>query len=289
MAKKTSPEEKSREQILEALRRALAGTPMPLQGSPKVPGIFPGGATGKKLADQAIAKGYVAEVPGPPATGKKKSKPPRWGQITPAGREFIVEQDSPREVLGALLNLLQGMSGEFAGSTKAGHPDARVEIEKLCQTLEVQFGQLRKIVQDGLQRTDDEARKRMDKLDVIRHCLTTVQGAVEHAMHATPSSPVTMPAASSLSSQSWEREIEPYLRSRRDRGLAGDCPLSELFAHSRQRRPEPTIGLFHDVLRRLHSENRIRLTGWSGALENIPEPNLALFVAHKVMYYAHVP
>ena len=46
------------------------------------------------------------------------------------------------------------------------------------------------------------------------------------------------------------------------------------------------VGGFQDLMRTLHDNNVIRLAGWSGSLDRIPEPEFALFVSNKVMYYA---
>ena len=50
--------------------------------------------------------------------------------------------------------------------------------------------------------------------------------------------------------------------------------------------PEMTAGTFHDALRRLDRDGRIKLGGWPKSINDLPEPELALFVRHKVVYYA---
>jgi hypothetical protein len=62
-----------------------------------------------------------------------------------------------------------------------------------------------------------------------------------------------------------------------------DCPLPLLFRDL----PEPTtVGGFHDALRTLHAQGRIRLHPWTGPLYQLPEPGLSLLVGHEVAYYA---
>jgi hypothetical protein len=64
------------------------------------------------------------------------------------------------------------------------------------------------------------------------------------------------------------------------------CDFSELYDALDRSHPTLTIGVFHDTLRALDDANRIRLSGWSRMLDDMPRPELALFVSHKVMYYA---
>jgi hypothetical protein len=51
--------------------------------------------------------------------------------------------------------------------------------------------------------------------------------------------------------------------------------------------PRLTIGAFHDALRRLADGGRLRLSGWPKILDDVPDPQLALFVSSKVTYSAH--
>jgi hypothetical protein len=63
---------------------------------------------------------------------------------------------------------------------------------------------------------------------------------------------------------------------------AEDCPLPHIYRQLKG----VTIGQFHDVLRRLHAEQRIYLHPWTGPLCDLPEPPMALMVGHEIAYYA---
>ena len=65
--------------------------------------------------------------------------------------------------------------------------------------------------------------------------------------------------------------------------LQRDCPLPELF---RSLQPLPSIGQFHDALRKLIDDGRIELHPWTGPLYALPEPDLALMVGHEIAGYA---
>ncbi|HEX4610398.1 MAG TPA: hypothetical protein VH092_19565 [Urbifossiella sp.] len=61
-----------------------------------------------------------------------------------------------------------------------------------------------------------------------------------------------------------------------------DCPLPDLY----RRAGAPSIGVFHDALRRLLDRGSLYLHPWTGPLYAIPEPAFALLSGHGVAYYA---
>jgi hypothetical protein len=62
-----------------------------------------------------------------------------------------------------------------------------------------------------------------------------------------------------------------------------DCSLPELH---RRLSSKPSLGSFHDALRKLHRTGRIELHPWTGPLYTLPDPACALLVGHEVAYYA---
>jgi hypothetical protein len=65
-----------------------------------------------------------------------------------------------------------------------------------------------------------------------------------------------------------------------------DCPLPELFRSLSLLEMPPTIGEFHDCLRRLHADGSLYLHPWTGPLYALPEPAYALLAGHNIAYYA---
>jgi hypothetical protein len=65
-----------------------------------------------------------------------------------------------------------------------------------------------------------------------------------------------------------------------------DCPLPELYRALGVRPNPPSLGMFHDCIRKLHEEHRIYLHPWTGPLYALPEPSAALLVGHNIAYYA---
>ena len=70
-------------------------------------------------------------------------------------------------------------------------------------------------------------------------------------------------------------------------GSAGeDCPLPELYRSLSLLDSPPTIGEFHDCLRKLHADGALYLHPWTGPLYALPEPAFALLAGHNIAYYA---
>jgi hypothetical protein len=70
-------------------------------------------------------------------------------------------------------------------------------------------------------------------------------------------------------------------------GAAGeDCPLPELYRALSILDAPPSIGEFHDCLRKLHADGTVYLHPWTGPLYALPEPAYALLAGHNIAYYA---
>ncbi len=108
-------------------------------------------------------------------------------------------------------------------------------------------------------------------------------GAVE-AMKATVGALLPRVQQSRGTSIDFGEMILTQLKSwSRGEALPRDCPLPELF---RGLQPSPSIGQFHDALRKLIEGGRVELHPWTGPLYALPEPDLALMVGHEIAGYA---
>ena len=65
--------------------------------------------------------------------------------------------------------------------------------------------------------------------------------------------------------------------------------LPQVFERLRVRHPDLTLGQFHDGLRRLQDEKRIRLAPFTQALATLDDPRNALFLDREVKYYVELP
>jgi hypothetical protein len=84
----------------------------------------------------------------------------------------------------------------------------------------------------------------------------------------------------------WAADVLTYLDRRAKSGSATGCPLPELFAALRDRRPGLSLGEFHVGLRRLGDYRAIALTPFTGPPDALPEPEYALLDGATVLYYA---
>ncbi|HEV8060517.1 MAG TPA: hypothetical protein VGP68_11615 [Gemmataceae bacterium] len=103
MAKKESSEET----ILNALRKAVAELPnsLPIVGKD---GLFPGGAKGKELFEQAVSNGYLRVREEKVKVGARSKKVLK-GLILEQGIQKVIQTDSPKAALEALLPALESL------------------------------------------------------------------------------------------------------------------------------------------------------------------------------------
>jgi hypothetical protein len=99
--------ESSEEAILNALRKAIAELPnsLPIVGKD---GLFPGGAKGKELYEQAVSSGYL-RVSEEKVKSGSRSKKVLKGLILEQGIQKVIQTDSPKAALEALLPALQSL------------------------------------------------------------------------------------------------------------------------------------------------------------------------------------
>jgi hypothetical protein len=83
--------------------------------------------------------------------------------------------------------------------------------------------------------------------------------------------------------------IETELRDWQTKTPGRSCPLPELYSHVREKHPSTTIGQFHDSLRQLYADNRVRLLPFTQAMYQLQGPEYVLLVGRELMYYAELP
>ncbi len=280
---------------LTCLRKAAKVGPLPLQEKGSVTGIFPAAAKGKPLAERAKEHGWIAEKRETRTTtktvrGKSKTTTAEvvvgW-ELTPAGHKYLAEHDNPKAALETLIGLVQ----KFTPSDNHRHvPDPTVfstAIEKATETclstIRDAFTDLQQKVLQAVTPTNASSDP-APVLAALRAAADRVKIPDMPAFSPPPPPPVPSHTATSAIA-STEGEIVAYVQDRVKRTSVG-CQFDELMNHLRTQNPNLTVGAFHDALRKLHDSDRIRLGGWPRMLDDMPEPELALFVSSKVMYYA---
>ncbi len=85
--------------------------------------------------------------------------------------------------------------------------------------------------------------------------------------------------------EAWLGQAVEYLREFRRRSPYANCPLPELF----RRVAQPaglSIGQFHDGLRRLVKEGKVRLHAFTGAAYQLQDEEYALVAGQEIKFYA---
>ena len=265
---KASDEEKLQTQLLEALRQALDGTPQRLQGSAKAPGLFPGGQAGAKLIHRARAEGFLQEVPSPePASGKSKSKPAVYVTITDRGRQLVLDQDSPAKVLTGLRERLDTQGASLAVGIQEAQAQLcafRESVDQLEKKLGGCFAQY--------QQTAQAFRSALDRL----------------GQQPAPG-PAQVVARPTAPTAGWLDEVVPFVASQKRLNSFDRPNLKRLYEHLKQAHPALTLGEFHDGMRALHQQRRIRLDPSTQALATLQDPLHALYLDREVKYNVDLP
>jgi hypothetical protein len=249
----------------------MSGEVSQFTGATKSPGLFGSGKAADSLFERAQDLGYLQPCEGPPTKGKSK---PKYGRITEKGHKWLLEQASPRDVLEGLVKAFDKQS-ESLGQEMSDVHYLQSRLAELQRTHE----ELQRSIQHVAVQRREEVARLQDNLSAARKSAAAAVAELDHLIKdgGKPTAGVDL---------GWETEM--FLRQWRNQHSAG-CPLHELFKHLKGYSSSLTIGGFHDLLRTLYDRQRIRLTGWHDSPDRIPDPNLALFISSKVMYYADTP
>ncbi len=273
--------------VVEALSRAVAepgGTP--LFGTRSDPGLFPATAAARPAARKALDDGLLRVV----RTETKGKATRELCAATDAGLRFLLDQVSPRQVLEDFVRALERREGQVAELLAAAG--------RMADTL------------DGLKAAVAVVLPRVQAARVKVPAAEPAVLSTEYSVLSTPPvTPDTMadpsprlgtalmngvatleapapPAAAPDLDELGEAVLARLSDWAASAGAGQDCPLPELYKSLSTREVPPTIGAFHDCLRRLHADHKIYLHPWTGPLYALPEPAYALLVGHNVAYYA---
>jgi len=244
--------------------------------------VFPGGANVKALADRAIEEGLITakeEVD----KSKKKPKKVVYALITERGIQRVMDADSPKAALEALLPAVQAL----------GKPSDQPEPEAFRIALASATETCVAAIRQAFSQLEGEVLKALGPAPTFavdaRPLLNSLQRALEcvrvSAPPTGPSAAAPRPDQAAASASALEEAIVTFVRGWAKAKAVG-CTFDILWDHLRGQNSELTIGAFQDALRKLHQAGRIRLSGWPRMLDDLPQPHLALFVSSKVMYYA---
>jgi hypothetical protein len=255
--------DKITQQITDALTKAAAHPGgLQLYAGKSEAGLFPNTAAAKPAAQKCLADQLV-RVTGQDTRGKT---PRDLYALTDAGWEFLLAQVNPKQVLEDFVRVLEARQGE---------------VGELLDTA--------RRMADSLQGLKDAVARVLPTV-----CASRVQMTNSSFSEPLPSrtlpvcpEPESIPTAVAVCDSANEVALTQAILTRlADWSGATDCTLPELFRSLSFLDSQPTIGQFHDCLRKLFADGAISLTSWPGPLYAMPEPAYALLVGHGIAYYA---
>ena len=244
--------------ILDALTLAAAEPAgVPLYAGKAETGLFPAATAGKSAARKAIDDGLIRVV-------RHDGKPPReLLAATDKGLRLLTDAVSPKKVLEDFVRILEGRAGEVA--------QLATEARRLAESLA------------GIKSVVETLSLAMPPTTLEPDAYTLRNGS---PMPATLTAR-TPASASAADDDDLDEAIVARLADWSSSATAGqDCPLPELYRALSLRAAPPSLGAFHDCVRRLHAAHKVYLHPWTGPLYAIPEPAVALLVGHNIAYYA---
>jgi hypothetical protein len=264
--------DKLTQQITDALAKAAAAPGgLPLHAAKADAGLFPNTAAARPAAQKCLSDGLVRSV-GSEAKGRAARE---LYALTDAGWEFLLASVNPKQVLEDFVRVLEARQGEVGELL-----DTARRMADSLQGLKDAVTRVLPGVSAGRIATsfsrDPTGSAPPTRTGGVLPVGSRLNGTVEHESASTT---VTV----------CESDLAPAILARLAdwSGAAGeDCPLPELYRSLSLLEAPPTIGEFHDCLRRLHADGAIYLHPWTGPLYAIPEPAYALLAGHNIAYYA---
>jgi hypothetical protein len=237
---------------LQVLSHALNDpSPKVLHGG-KGKGIFESAAAAAKQAAQFCLEQRWLEATGQ-FEGKGKSRKELY-RITSAGIRAVLDHSEPVTLLRDSLTVLERQAGQF-----------QFLQATITNTLA------------ALQSQKEMVAKLSDKLRP-----PDVEKVLQKMSRGSEASTATRSPGADLE---WLSGAVAYLADYQRRQPFGHCPLPELF-HGVAEPRGVTIGGFHDGLRRLVQEGRIRLHPYTGPAYQLQDEQYALVAGQEIKYYA---
>lgn len=253
--------DKLTQQIVEALNKAAAEPAgLPLFTSKSEPGLF--ATSAKPAAQKCLSERLLHAV----RTETKSKSPRELYAPTEAGWEFLLAAVNPKQVLEDFVRVLEERQDQVSELLDT----ARRMAESLHGLKDAVARVLPQVTVNRIPAGRDLERS---EVPVMIHSASRFQGttAVLEAPPTTDLAEVILARLADWSSSANAGE---------------DCPLPELFRSLSTREPQPSLGEFHDCLRKLHAGGSIYLHPWTGPLYELPDPTCALLVGHGVAFYA---
>ncbi|MBA4189167.1 MAG: hypothetical protein C0467_14310 [Planctomycetaceae bacterium] len=263
--------DKITQQLLEALTKAAANPGgLGLYATKTDPGLFPNTSAAKSAAHKCLIDGFVRTLNAEQTKGKSARE--LYG-LTDLGWDYLLAQVNPKQVLEDFVRVLEdrrGEVGELLATARQMADSLQGLKEAVARVLPVVSAA--RIVQPLLRNSEANA---------IASTLPSGSRINEVTeLESVPSAVVVMDPSPKVDL------AHSILAKLADWSEATDCTLPELYRSLSLLESPPTIGQFHDCLRRLYAEGTVSLPAWTGPLYAMPEPAYAVMIGHGIAYYA---
>lgn len=253
--------------VLEAVERALADpAPRPLHGTKANPGVFLSKTVAAKQAAQCCLDGGLIEKRGE-QKGKGKGKAVNLYAVAPAGVAYLLEHDP-------MASLVQAASGGVENLAQAAG-----RCQETLEHVQQRLGQLRETLAGAAARLRPPDVERL--LKSLRESQST--GGRSSSPAASPAKTGDAPKADS----ELERDVIRRLRQQKQQSPMRPIDLPQLYRFASSLRPDLSLGQFHDLLRRMAAARQVRLSPFTQAMYQLPEPECAMILGREVMYYVN--
>lgn len=265
--------------LIDALSRAVTqpeGTP--LIGSKTEIGLFPPTAAAKPLAEQAKNDGLLRIV-----SSETRGKTVReLCVITEKGLQFLLSNAGPREILEDFVRILELRQKDVAALLQSA-----ASMQAGLEAMRGAVNEVLPLLKKAADLLPAQAAVPNSAVGALPHADPSRNGT--HTMNATATLPRSAPPipahaepTDDLAVLIREHLAEWHVAS----PTIADCPLPEIYRRLCAEAEKPSIGQFHDALRRLHDDHMIWLHPWTGPLYDLPYPACALLVGHEIAYFA---
>jgi hypothetical protein len=253
------------ELVLEAIERALADpSPRKLHGTKASPGIFlASSAVAKAAAQRCLDLGLIT----PCGEQRTKSKvTPLYG-IAPAGIKYLLDHDPLRQLLAATQD----------GVARLAQTSA--DCQQTLARVQQQVTRLQEAVQNAA------SRLQPPDIEKMLAAVSAARGAAATAAGTAAGSTAAVSANSAAPNAELASALVQHLQQHKRQAPLRPLDLPQLFRFAQSRQPALSLGSFHDAIRRLADTGQIRLSPFTQAMYQLPEPQCAMIVGREIMYY----
>ena len=268
--------------LLDGLRAALPGSKA-LIASKGLEGLFPANAKGKQAAQAAVDQGFLTtRTEKISIGGKGKPKDVVMGGLTDNGRRHVLDVDSPKAILEALLPAVQALGTGKAPQQNEG--PFRAELGKATQScvkaIEDAFAKLQKSVETALAKLEQAVVKALPAPAGPAPNPAPVLAALQAALARVSASPTTGPneALRRVIRTSYDELC--HLVEFRDKLVE----IPRLYHETSRRMPGLTLAAFHQELEALSKDNKLELHKLN-EVQTAKERHLAIEKNDRLFYY----